>query len=147
MKAPVIACLVLVAASVSAQDASVEQAVDGLLNQWADGWNRGDAAACVALHTEDGDRVGAGGELWKGRAAMQESLAKTIASYGGGSLKLTRTSLHIVSPEVVVTDGTWEISGGKPEGAPTSGFYTFILSKEGDVWKAESLRVKVPPAK
>jgi ketosteroid isomerase-like protein len=85
--------------------------------------------------------------MWKGRAAMQESLAKTITNYGGSTLKLTRTSLYIVSPEVVVTDGTWEISGGKPEGAPTSGFYTFILAKEGDAWKAESLRIKVPPAK
>jgi ketosteroid isomerase-like protein len=77
---------------------------------------------------------------------MQDSLAETIAAYGGSTLKLTRTGLHIVSPDVVVTDGTWDMSGGKPEGSPTSGFYTFILSKEGDAWKAELLQVKVPPA-
>ena len=146
MKVLALACLIGFAASVSAQDASIERAVDGFLTQWADGWNRGDAAACVALHTEDGDRVGADGNVWKGHAAMQESLAETITAYGGSTLKLTRTGLHVVSPEVVVTDGAWGLSGGTPEDAPTSGFYTFILSKEGDGWKAVSLRIKVPPA-
>jgi uncharacterized protein (TIGR02246 family) len=146
MKAIAIVGLAAIVSSPLAVQEGIEQSVDAIVQKWADGWNRGDAAACVALHTEDGDRVGFDGSLWKGRAAMQESLAAAIDAYKGSSLELVRTALDSVSPDIVVTDGTWEIRGGAvEEGRPTKGFYTFFMTRQGDTWQIVSLRVKVPP--
>jgi hypothetical protein len=61
-------------------------------------------------------------------------------------MQISRTSLHVVSPEVVVVDGRWEFSGGTiAECHPTSGFITLIVAKQGDAWQIVSSRAKAPP--
>jgi uncharacterized protein (TIGR02246 family) len=105
-------------------------------------------AGVASLFAEDGDLVGFSGASSKGRAAIQETYVGALEdTYKGSSLKLARTGLHIVTPDVIVTDGTWEIVGGvNAEGAPSKGFYTFVMAKQGDDWTIVSSRLKVPPA-
>jgi len=148
MKSLAAFCLVaLTASSLDAQDASVEQAVDAINQKLSDAWTAADAAGIAALFAEDGDQVGFGGVSSKGRAAIAERYEGTMASYQGSSLKLTRTSLHVVAPDVLVADGTWEIAGGTSSGGgPTKGFYTFVLAKQAESWTIVSNRVKAPPA-
>jgi uncharacterized protein (TIGR02246 family) len=125
----------------------MEQAVDGIVKTFTDGFNAGDAAAIAAMFAEDGDAGGWGGNLYKGRAALQEAFADSLTAYKGSTIQLVRTGLHVVAPDVVVVDTSWEVSGGTvEEGSPTKGFMTLVLAKQGDSWQVVSSRTKVPPS-
>lgn len=148
MKTLAITCFAaLTAASLAAQEATLEQAIDALAQKYADAWKAGDAAGCASIYSDDADLVDMMGVSAKGKAAIQESIAKTLSTYPGSSIQIVRTGIHPISADVVVSDGTWEITGGTPaEGAPTRGFYTVVVAKQGDTWQIVANRAKVPPA-
>jgi uncharacterized protein (TIGR02246 family) len=148
MRALAITCLVTLTGAVSsAQEATVEQAIDAIAQKYSEAWKAGDAAGCASLYSDDADVVDFMGMSAKGKAAIQESITQTLSTYPGSSIQIVRTGIHPVSADVVVSDGTWEITGAKaPEGAPTRGFYTVVVAKQGDNWQIVANRSKVPPA-
>ncbi len=136
----------LTAASLSAQDATVEQALDALAQKYTEAWKAGDAAGCASIYSDDADVIDFMGMSAKGKAAIQESIAKTLGTFPGSSIQLVRTGIHPVSADVAVSDGTWEITGAQPaEGVPTKGFYTVVVAKQGDAWQLVAGRTKVAP--
>lgn len=136
------------AAPLFAQDATVEQALDAIAQKYADAWKAGDAAGCASIYSDDADVIDFMGMSAKGKAAVQESITQTLTTFAGSSIQIVRTGIHPVSADVVVSDGTWEVTGAKaaPEGSPTKGFYTIVLAKQGDAWQVVSGRTKVAPA-
>ena len=148
MKALAISCfVVLTGAPLAAQDATVEQAMDALAQKYADAWKAADAAGCASIYSDDADVIDFMGMSAKGKAAIQESITQTLGTYPGSSIEIVRTGIHPVSADVVVSDGTWEVTGAQaPEGAPTKGFYTIVLAKQGDAWQVVSGRTKVAPS-
>ncbi len=138
--------LALAAVSPGAQDPAVEGAIDALAQKYADAWKAGDAAGCASIYSDDADVIDFMGTSAKGKAAIQESITKTLGTYPGSSIQIVRTGMHPVSADVVVSDGTWEITGATPpEGAPTKGFYTVVAAKQGEAWQVVSARTKVGP--
>jgi uncharacterized protein (TIGR02246 family) len=138
--------LAFAAAPLFAQDPAVEQAIDALAQKYADSWKAGDAAGCASIYSDDADIIDFMGVTAKGKAAIQESIAKTLSTYPGSSIQIVRTGIHTVSADVVVSDGTWEITGGTPaQGAPSNGFYTVVVARQGDLWQVVSARTKVAP--
>jgi len=149
MKALAISCfVVLTGAPLAAQDATVEQAMDALAQKYADAWKAADAAGCASIYSDDADLIDFMGTSAKGKAAIQESITQTLATFAGSSIQIVRTGIHPVSADVAVSDGTWEVTGAKaaPEGSPTRGFYTVVVAKQGDAWQVVSGRTKVAPA-
>lgn len=147
MKSTVLLGVALAMASpLAAQDTSgIEQAVDALAQTYMDGWSQGDAAACASIYAEDADLMDFMGASVKGRAAIQESIAQTLQTFGSSTIKIERTSIHAIGSDVAVSDGTWEVMGSSAQGAPTQGFYTVILMMKDGAWKIVSGRSKVPP--
>jgi len=146
VKALAITCLVTLTGTVSsAQEATVEQAIDAVAQKYSEAWKAGDAAGCASIYSDDADVIDFMGMSAKGKAAIQESITQTLGTYAGSSIQLVRTGIHPVSADVVVSDGTWEIVGAQSEGAPTKGFYTVVLAKQGDAWQVVSGRTKVAP--
>lgn len=125
--------------------AEIEAAVDGLIEQYTEGWNAGDASMCAATYREDGESIDLYGNTHRGRAAIEANLAETLETYSGTTIEITRTSLYSVSDDLVVSDGTWEVMGSTPQGAPTEGFFTVILTKSGDEWLTTTGQTKVAP--
>jgi uncharacterized protein (TIGR02246 family) len=131
---------------VAAQDPAVAQSMDGVIKSLVDGFNAGDVAALTSAYAEDGDIGAPIGMIWKGRAGIEEAWTATLGAYKGSTMEISRTGLHVVSPEVVVVDGSWEFRGGTiAEGHPTTGFITLVVAKQGDAWRVVSSRSKVPP--
>jgi uncharacterized protein (TIGR02246 family) len=124
----------------------LEQVLDALEQKYEEGWRQGDAATCASIYSEDADLVDFFGARFEGRAAIQESITQTLQAFGKSTIDIQRTNLHVVSPNVIVSDGGWEVKGSAAEGAPTKGFYTVILQKHGDAWHIVSNRTKVPPS-
>jgi hypothetical protein len=98
------------------------------------------------VNAENADAVGFEESAYKGRAGIQEAFVETLETYMGSKIQFSRNGLHEVSPEVVVMDGSWDVSGGTiEEGSPRKGFLPFIVEKQGDAWQVVSLSAKVPP--
>jgi len=143
----ILSFVAVAAAPLLAQDATVEQAIDALAQKYADAWKAGDAAGCASIYSDDADVIDFMGMSAKGKAAIQESITQTLGTYPGSSIQIVRTGIHPVSADVVVSDGTWEVTSAQaPEGAPTKGFYTIVLAKQGDAWQVVSGRTKVAPS-
>lgn len=143
-----ICTLALVSGAALAQEegpAELEAAVDALIEQYTEGWNAGDASMCAATYREDGESIDLYGNTHRGREAIEANIAETLETYSGTTIEITRTSLHVVSDDVVVSDGTWEVTGSTPQGAPTEGFFTVILTKTGEEWLTTTGQAKVAP--
>lgn len=125
--------------------ANVEAAIDALAAAYMEGWNAGDASACAAIYAEDADIVDLFGITFKGRAAIEGSIAETLEAYPGTTIDIVRTSLHQVNDNLVVSDGTWEVMGSTAEGVPTHGFYTIIVTNTGGEWAVTTGQSKVAP--
>jgi uncharacterized protein (TIGR02246 family) len=122
--------------------------MDAVVKAIVDGFDAGDAAALTSAYAYDGDIGAPIGMIWKGRIGIQDAWTATLGAYKGSRMQITRTSLHVVSPDVVVVDGRWEFRGGTiAAGHPTAGFITLIVAKQGDAWKVVSSRTKVPPSR
>jgi len=141
----IMAALALAVSTASAQDSDLDAALDAVAAKYMEGWNAGDAAACAATYSEDATEVDLAGHISKGRTAIQENIVATLAQYPGSTLEIDRSSLYVVKPDLVVSDGTWQVKGASAEGAPTKGFYSLVLAKQGDDWLILSGQAKVAP--
>jgi uncharacterized protein (TIGR02246 family) len=147
MTALAMTCFVaLVGSPLAAQESTPDAALDALAQKYMDGWKMGDASACASVYSEDAEIVDFMGARIEGHAAIQESVGKTLELFRGSSIQLTRTSVHGIKPDLVASDGTWEVMGAKAPGMPTKGFYTVIVAKSGDTWQIIAAQTKVPPS-
>ena len=126
-------------------DAELGAAIDAIAAKYAEGWGAGDAAACAAAYTEDAVSVDLFGQTFNGRAAIQESIAQTLETYGSSSITIERTSLHVVNEGLVVSDGNWEVTGSSAEGAPTNGHYSIVATNASGEWLISHGQAKVAP--
>jgi uncharacterized protein (TIGR02246 family) len=132
-----------------AMEASIDESLQGIIDGFTAAWNAGDAAGVAAFYTMDGDSSGPDGEMYSGReqiAARYAELLETI--YAGTTVSISTTTFRELEPGVVLTNGTWEVSGMTvAEGEdmpPTKGLYSNIVVKEGDEWLITSLRSWFP---
>jgi uncharacterized protein (TIGR02246 family) len=101
-------------------------------------FNRGDARAVAAFWTPEGDYVDPDGRQYKGRAAIQKLYEKVFAEQKGAKLTINVTSARRVGTDVVVEDGTTEVTpddGGPPE---VTRFHAVLVMKDGE-WYLESV--------
>ncbi|HSF15392.1 MAG TPA: SgcJ/EcaC family oxidoreductase [Vicinamibacteria bacterium] len=140
-----VGCALLLFAGWLGAQGPEEEAIDALAAKYVEGWKAGDAAMCASIYAEDADVVDFAGQTFKGRSAIEESVAKTLESYPGSSLSIERTTFHVVSPDVVVSDGVWRVEGAVGEDLPTEGFYTVVASRASGEWLVVSGRTKVAP--
>lgn len=142
---PILSILALTTLPLAAQEASDDSAaLDMLAQKYMDSWAKGDAAGCASIYAEDGELTDFMGNTVKGRSAIEQNIAQTLENYKGSTIKIERTSTSVVSDDIVVSDGTWEVSGAQSEG-PTKGLYTVIAKKTGDTWSILRNQSKVPP--
>ncbi len=100
---------------------------------------------CAATYTADAVNIDLFGTTFEGRSAIEESITATFETYGATTIDIVRTSLHKVSDNLVVSDGTWEVKGSTAEGVPTQGFYTIIVTNTGGEWLISTGQAKEAP--
>ena len=74
-----LAGLMLVAAAPALAQSKAE--IQKLNDQWADAFNKGDAAAVAAMYTADAYLLPAGGEMVKGRPAIEGFWRQSMQSW------------------------------------------------------------------
>src|SRR5713101_5475576 len=103
--APALAVVVLMASPCVAhpQAQAPDQALRGMVESFQTAWNAHDAAAVVAMYTDDADQVMADGPTTVGRQALQQWWAARFASMEPGRrISLSLSAVRLVTPEVAV---------------------------------------------
>lgn len=121
-----------------------EKAIDALIAGWIAAHDKGDANALSMFYAPDADFVGIDGQMVKGRDSIRIMYANVFAQLAGNKAVISLTSRRFVSPDTVVDDGTWRVTGVLPKGAPSKGRYTTVFTKRNGNWKILCARSMVP---
>ncbi len=125
-------------------DPSDVSAIDALMDAWTAANDRGDATAISALYAVDADLVLINGNLVVGRESIEAMYQTAFEQLPGNKARVVRESRRLLANDIVVDDGTWEVIGVLPEGAPSSGRSTTVFQKHAGQWLIQCVRIMVP---
>jgi len=125
-------------------DPSDVSAIDALMNAWTAANDSGDAKAISALYAVDADLVLIDGQLVAGRDSIEAMYQAAFDRLPGNKARVVRESRRLLGDGIIVDDGTWEVIGVLPEGAPSSGRSTTIFQKHEGQWLIQCVRIMVP---
>lgn len=114
--------------------ASEEQTIYDDIEAFTEAWNKGDAQQAASFYAEDSTRVGAFGDVQRGRAAIQAAYERLLRqTMPGAKLRQDRGEVRMVVPGVAVWQGGIEIV--PPDGgAPTRGHVVQVMRKVDGRW-------------
>ena len=125
-------------------DPSDVSAIDALMDAWIAANDHGDAKAISALYAVDADLVLINGHRIAGRDAIEAMYQMAFEQLPGNKARIVRESRQLLSDAIVVDDGTWEVVGVLPDGAPSSGRSTTVFQKHEGQWLIQCVRIMVP---
>lgn len=139
-----IAAVLSLAAQTPLRRAEDETAIRAVVSKYVDARQQSDARAIEALFTADADQLVSSGEWRKGReAVVRGTLASSQST--GGARTIAVESIRFISPDVVVADGRYEISG-LSGGQSRRMWATFLFSRTPDGWRIAAIRNMLPAA-
>ena len=125
-------------------DPSDVSAIDALMDAWTAANDRGDATAISALYAVDADLVLINGHFVVGRDSIEAMYQTAFEQLPGNKARVVRESRRSLGDGIIVDDGTWEVIGVLPDGAPSSGRSTTIFQKHDGQWLIQCVRIMVP---
>ena len=93
------------AAEKNTGDASDQAAIRKTANAFCKAFNRADAKAIAALWTENGSLADEGGQVFKGRKAIEDQYAALFKEHPGLRMEIAIQSIEVPAPNVAVEDG------------------------------------------
>jgi len=120
----------LLSAPVLAQDKTTIQSLN---DRFAQSFNAGDGAAVAALYTDDAVILPPGGEMMKGRSAIQAFWKGATEQLGDG--KLTTVDVKPLGSEAAREIGTFSFRTKAPQPQEITGKYVVVWEKVGGDWK------------
>jgi uncharacterized protein (TIGR02246 family) len=119
-------------------DTKIAQQIRALAIDYANAFNRHDAAAVAAFFTEDGVRVSPSG-VWRGRPAIAKSLALYEFQWWNCTDLLKRIDRVLTVGDRVIAQGIWSLNyqsiGANAPNKSNAGQLSWVLVREGDTWK------------
>ena len=131
-----------------------QDAIRGVYRCISEAWEKGDARGVVANFAEDGNLIDPFGRVARGREAVAALLAGNFAGmFHGSRIVFDPQTFRILSPEVAVADGTWQVTLPQAPGGPAppeiAGLITTVFRKADGTWKVEAdrpmLKAPLPP--
>ena len=115
MRATAIAAMLMFVAYVHAAVQQPNPDIQKIARAIQAAFNNGDAKALGALYTTEALRIGSTGGFFQGRAAIEKDAAESLAGrYKGMKLVLQSGKTQMLTPDVAVNEGTFEMTGGAP---------------------------------
>jgi uncharacterized protein (TIGR02246 family) len=122
---------------------SAEAGIKKITAEYEKAFNAADAKAAAALWTEEGQYVGADGEVQKGRAAIQKSLAEFFKSNPKATAEVQIESVQAIGRGTATVEGVVHLKM-PGEDAGIESRYTALHVLEDGVWRAASVQEWVP---
>jgi uncharacterized protein (TIGR02246 family) len=114
-----------------------EKVIKAALDSYTAAFNKGDLDSLLASFAADADFTDNDGKQSRGKAAMADLLNRALAEFKGQQLKATITSLHMLRPDVAMTDGQVDITA--QDGATDSGRFVAVWTKSNGKWLLSSI--------
>ena len=121
---------------------NVDPAAEQVIKQYEAAFNKQDAKALAALYVDNAARLGPDNQVLMGRTAIEGFYVSTFAGTKPPTLTLRLGRTQMVTPDVAVTEGTFEAAGT----TVTKGIYVVTLVRQSGQWKLASV-VPVPDAR
>jgi uncharacterized protein (TIGR02246 family) len=138
----VLGCLITL--PLLAQSPADDSAIRELVKNYLAAREHNDPKAVRALFTDDADQLVSSGEWRKGREAVVKG---TLASSRntGGTRTITVKNIRMVTSDVAIADGAYELSGLKG-GTTRNMWSTFVMKREAGGWRIAAIRNMLPAA-
>ncbi|CAG9244295.1 hypothetical protein PCAR4_1460006 [Paraburkholderia caribensis] len=89
-----------------------ESAINRVISEMTDGFNRHDAEAATQMYTENADFVSVRGEVAKGRGEIRKGMAAILSTRARNATLETRgVAIRFIRPDVALAHVTNELSG------------------------------------
>lgn len=123
-----------------------EAAIRALVGQYVDARERIAPKAVEQLFTSDADQLVSSGEWRKGRDAVVRGTMAS-SSNTGGKRTITVESVRMISADVALADGRYELTG-LAGGTSRSMWTTLVLKRTEAGWRIAAIRnmLPAPPA-
>jgi uncharacterized protein (TIGR02246 family) len=108
-----------------------------LLKDSEEAWNRGDLAAFTSVYEDSPDTTFIGREVARGGAqAILERYRRAYPNRDAmGKLAFSEIGIRMLTPDVVLADGKYELKRTAAAGGDTSGRFTLIFRRTAAGWK------------
>ena len=120
----------------------MDEAIQEIVAQLVDAWNRHDMKAFASLFTADASYITGQGRWLKGREAIEEEFSKSDAQ--DSAIIINGTRIKLLKPDIALVHNTWEMADPKSqegEGAHLRrGIITQVLIWQGDRWLIAALQ-------
>ncbi|MBS1787915.1 MAG: SgcJ/EcaC family oxidoreductase [Acidobacteria bacterium] len=124
--------------------ANDEAAIRAVVAKYVDARERIDPKAVEQLFTDDADQLVSSGEWRKGRPAVVKGTMASSTNTGG-KRTITVESVRLVTPDVAIADGRYELTG-LAGGTTRSMWTTIILKRSHKEWRITAIRNMLPAA-
>jgi uncharacterized protein (TIGR02246 family) len=115
------------------------------IDAFASAWSKGDAKAAAAFFTEDGVRVGAAGDVERGRVEVEAAYDRLLhGPFSGATVTQERGTVRILTADLALWQGAMQITppNGRP---PIKGFVVQLMKKVDDRWLVLEAHPKLFP--
>ena len=119
-------------------------AIREVVSKYVDAREQKDPKAVEELFTSDADQLVSSGEWRKGRDAVVRGTMES-SSRTGGKRTITVESVRMLSGDVAIADGRYELTG-LAGGASRSMWATLVLKRTEKGWRISAIRNMLPAA-
>ncbi|MBC7817845.1 MAG: SgcJ/EcaC family oxidoreductase [Planctomycetaceae bacterium] len=128
---------------ITAKRSADEEAIRQSDDSFVKAYGQGNAKSVAAHFTADAEFVDELGNVFQGRAAIEESMIEFFAENPGCKLEMNVDTVRFISPGIAIEDGTTTIT--RTEGEPTiESLYTAVHVKTDGKWLVASIRDHAP---
>src|SRR5262249_42648765 len=118
---------------------SAEAGIQAITAEYTKAFNAADAKAAAALWTEEGEYVGADGNVERGRVAIEKSLAEFFKAHPKAAAEIEVESVQVLGRGTASVKGTVRLKVPGDD-AVTESHYTALHVLEDGKWHAASVR-------
>jgi uncharacterized protein (TIGR02246 family) len=146
-----IAAMALIFACLASAQESPEEAVRKRIKQFEAAYNAGNVDSVVAIYAPDASHTYAIGITHHGREEIAKGLREQFAGPAKGTqMVVTPTQIRPLTPEVVVEEGSFALTGLKDAAGGAlpaiNGFCLVVYQKYDDQWFIAAAQCMVPLA-
>jgi uncharacterized protein (TIGR02246 family) len=102
-------------------------------------FNKQDAKGVAACWTQDGDYVDETGQMFSGRAAIEDVYTGFFSEHSGTKMRIAVDAIRLLNDRTAIEDGRAFLEPA-PDGPPATSKYTVVHVKEDGKWLMSTVR-------